>query len=77
MAREKPLDFLFSQADTDHNGFVSEAEWHAVMQKRFETADTNHDGNLSRQEIEATKETLRERFRSTRSSQKDRNMSIE
>jgi|GEM_PF-2091490 Ca2+-binding EF-hand superfamily protein len=73
MAREKPLDLLFNQADTDHNGLISEAEWHAVMQKRFETNDANHDGNISRVEIDAVKETFRERFRSMRSSQRNGN----
>lgn len=64
LAREKPVDVLFQMSDSDGNGLISEAEWHAAMQKRMETVDTNHDGNLSRDEFELARQTIRERMRS-------------
>jgi Ca2+-binding EF-hand superfamily protein len=63
-ARQKPLDVIFESMDVDQNGFVSEEEWHNAMQKRFEAMDKNHDNNFSREEVEESKETMRERFRS-------------
>lgn len=66
MGQGKPVDMLFKTADTDGNGLISEAEWHAAMQKRFEATDTNHDGNISREELEKSKETMREKFRNFR-----------
>lgn len=52
--------------DTNGNGLISEEEWHAAMQKRFESIDKNGDGNLSRDEIDETKATMRDRIRSRR-----------
>jgi Ca2+-binding EF-hand superfamily protein len=66
-ARQKPLDVIFQADDTDGNGLVSEAEWHAAAQKRFELLDTNKDGNISKEEMDAGKETLKDRFKSFRS----------
>ncbi len=63
MAREKPLDILYASADTDGNGLISEAEWHAAMQKRFETLDANGDGNISKEEMANARETARDKFR--------------
>lgn len=58
----RPVDLLFNSADTDHNNLVSEAEYHAAMQRRFEQLDRNKDGNLSPQELEDARSTARERF---------------
>jgi len=66
MARERPLDILFGEADTDHNGLINEAEWHKAMQKRFETLDTNNDSAISKEELEKSRESMRERLRSLR-----------
>jgi Ca2+-binding EF-hand superfamily protein len=55
---------IFENMDVDQNGFVSEEEWHNAMQKRFEAMDKNRNRNLSREEVEESKETMRERFRS-------------
>ena len=63
---EKPIDVFFNNADTDGNGLISEVEWHTAMQKRLENIDTNHDGNISREELEKSKETMRENFRNLR-----------
>ena len=64
IAQQKPLDVIFENMDVDQNGFVSEEEWHNAMQKRFEAMDKNRNRNLSREEVEESKETMRERFRS-------------
>lgn len=65
--RQKPLDVVFSADDTDSNGLVSEQEWHAAAQKRFELLDTNRDGNISREEMNQGKSTLKARFKEFRS----------
>jgi len=67
MARQKPLDVIFTADDTDGNGLVSEEEWHAAAQKRFELLDTNKDGNISKEEMAAGKGTMKTRFKSLRS----------
>lgn len=64
IAQQKPLEVIFENMDVDQNGFVSEEEWHNAMQKRFEAMDKNRNRNLSREEVEESKETMRERFRS-------------
>jgi len=66
MARERPLDILFGEADTDRNGLINEAEWHQAMQKRFENLDTNHDNAISKEELEKSRDSMRERLRSLR-----------
>ena len=69
-ARERPLDVIFNAADSDGNGMVSENEWHAAMQQRFETMDIDGDGSISREEMEQSKDTARERFKGLRSGMK-------
>jgi len=63
---ERAGDILVEHMDSDHNGLVSEEEWHAAMQKRFEKFDANNDGGLSREEVKQVRtsgrESLRERF---------------
>jgi Ca2+-binding EF-hand superfamily protein len=66
-ARQKPLDVMFQADDTDGNGLVSKAEWQAAAEKRFELLDTNKDGNISKEEMDAGKDTLKDRFKSFRS----------
>lgn len=63
IARQKPMEIIFEAGDTDHNGLISEDEWHAAMQKRFDALDKNHDNAVSYDEFQKAKETLRERFR--------------
>jgi len=41
----------FDQVDTDHDGFISRAEFMAADKKRFEEFDTNHDGKIDAKEI--------------------------
>lgn len=65
MARERPLDLIYAGADADGNGLISEAEWHAAMQKRFEAMDLNGDGNISKEEMEKAKESARDKFRNS------------
>ena len=69
MAQGKPLALLFERADTDHNGTVSEQEWHTLMQERFTTLDANKDGSLSRPELEEARNLAQERFRQWRDTQ--------
>ncbi|PLX92946.1 MAG: hypothetical protein C0620_08600 [Desulfuromonas sp.] len=64
--QQKPLDMLYNAADSDGNGLISESEWHTVMQRRFEEIDTNDDGQVSLDEMAASRETTRERFRAMR-----------
>jgi hypothetical protein len=66
-ARQKPTGVVFQATDTDGTGLISEAEWHAAAQKRFELLDTNKDGNISKEEMEAGKATMKERFKTFRS----------
>lgn len=67
-AREKPLDLIFKAADSDGDGLISENEWHAAMQKRFNKIDLNADGQISRSELEQSRDTARERFKQLRNS---------
>jgi Ca2+-binding EF-hand superfamily protein len=67
-AQQKPLGVIYEATDTDGNGLISEAEWHAAAQKRFELLDTNRDGNISKEEMEAGKATMKERFKTLRRS---------
>ena len=66
-ASERATDLLFERSDTDHNQLISEAEYHAAMQRRFEQLDTNKDGNLTRQEMEQARANARERLQGMRS----------
>nr|WP_320115644.1 hypothetical protein [uncultured Desulfuromonas sp.] len=47
---------------------ISETEWHTVMQKRFEEMDTNDDNQVSLEEMAASRETAKQRFRAMRQS---------
>ncbi len=67
IAQQKPLQVIYEAADTDGNGLISEAEWHAAAQKRFELLDANKDGNISQEEMEAGKAAMKERFKTFRS----------
>lgn len=60
---QRPMDILFDEADTNHNGLIDEQEWHTYLQQRFASLDANHDGNLSKAELEQAKTTLRQTFR--------------
>lgn len=42
---------MFSEADTDHNGSLSQAEFTAVRNAHFAAMDANHDGSLSGAEL--------------------------
>lgn len=66
-AANRAADLLFERSDTDHNQLISEAEYHAAMQHRFEQLDSNKDGNLTRQEMEQARANTRERLQGLRS----------
>ena len=55
---------LMGQADTDGDGAISEQEWMNAAKKRFEKLDTNHNGVIDQAELQAARDSLRERFRS-------------
>lgn len=57
---------FFQQMDADHDGKVSEKEYHDFMQKRFETMDANHDGALTQDEMRQAAEQRREKLKELR-----------
>jgi len=65
-AQERVKSHIFEIADADHNQLISETEYHAAMQRRFEQLDTNKDGNLSRQEMDQARANTRERLQGLR-----------
>jgi len=69
-AQVKPLDILFDSADTNHDGIISESEWHNAMQQYFIKMDMDGDGKVSRAEMEKTRETMRERLKNVRNAQR-------
>lgn len=65
-AQGRATDIIFEMADADHNQLISEAEYHAAMQRRFEQLDTNRDGNLTKQEMDQARANARERLQGLR-----------
>lgn len=61
-AKERPIDVLFDQADTNHDGVVSEGEFHTAMQERFLIIDADQNGNLTREELEDARQVIRDRI---------------
>lgn len=55
---------LMGQADSNGDGAISEQEWSSASKKRFEKLDTNHNGVIDQTELQAARDSLRERFRS-------------
>jgi Ca2+-binding EF-hand superfamily protein len=55
---------LIGQADSNGDGTISEQEWMNASKKRFEKLDTNHNGVIDQTELQAARDSLRERFRS-------------
>lgn len=52
------------QADSNGDGTISEQEWMNASKRRFEKLDTNHNGVIDQSELQAARDSLRERFRS-------------
>ena len=46
---------MFSEADSNKDGYIDKAEDHVMHEKRFNEMDTNHDGKLSADEVKAYK----------------------
>jgi hypothetical protein len=47
---------MAEQADTNHDGAISQAEFMAAAMKRFDAEDTNHDGKVTKEERQASRE---------------------
>jgi Ca2+-binding EF-hand superfamily protein len=47
---------MAEQADTNHDGAISQAELIAAAMKRFDAEDTNHDGKVTKEEHQAARE---------------------
>jgi len=50
---------MMERLDTDHDGKISDAEWKAATDKRFDSADTNKDGFVTEAELKAEHEKRR------------------
>lgn len=50
---------MLKQADADNDGAVSQAEFLAAANKRFDMADANKDGNVTKEEREAAREKMK------------------
>jgi len=46
---------MFSEADSNKDGYIDKAEDHTMHEKRFNEMDANHDGKLSADEVKACK----------------------
>lgn len=69
-AQTKPLELLFARADADHNGAISEEEWHQAMQERFIKLDADNDGSLSPSEVAEARHLAQDRLRQWRNQAK-------
>lgn len=54
---------MMMKADTDKDGAVSQAEFLAAADKRFDAADANHDGKITREERQAHRQQIRDKWR--------------
>lgn len=50
-------------ADADKDGAITQAEFTAAAQQRFDRADTNHDGQVTREERQAARQAMRDGMR--------------
>ncbi|GGB88263.1 hypothetical protein GCM10011494_03210 [Novosphingobium endophyticum] len=50
---------MMQKADADNDGAVSQAEFLAAANKRFDMADANKDGNVTKEEREAAREKMK------------------
>ena len=46
-----PFQAWFAEVDTNHDGFIDWAEFHADFMRAFELLDANHDGEIGPDEI--------------------------
>jgi|GEM_PF-1190241 len=71
---EKFQHKMFEKMDTDGNGSISRDEFMAVHEEKFTMMDTNGDGELSMDELKASREKMKEKYKSMRKEKKDRKM---
>ena len=50
-------------ADANHDGAITQAEFSAAAQQRFDRADANHDGRVTREERQALRGAMRAEMR--------------
>lgn len=50
-------------ADTNHDGKITRAEYDASVKARFDAMDTNHDGKISKDERKAARDKMRAEMR--------------
>ena len=50
---------MMQKADTNNDGAVSQAEFLAAANKRFDMADANKDGNVTKEERDAAREKMK------------------
>lgn len=53
-------------ADANNDGSVSQAEFTAAANKRFETADSNKDGKISKEERDAARQKMKAEWKATK-----------
>jgi Ca2+-binding EF-hand superfamily protein len=66
---QRRMDFaekMFGEADSNHDGAVSQSEWQAARlreaNERFQKMDMNRDGKLTREEMQQAREHRQERM---------------
>lgn len=62
---------LFEMADTDKDGAISQAEFRAGAEVRFDAMDKDGDGVLTKEEMKAAHEEMREKFKAHRGERLD------
>lgn len=62
---------LFEMADTDKDGAISQAEFRAGAEARFNKMDIDGDGVLTKEEVKAAHEKAREAFKAHRGERPD------
>lgn len=57
---------MMRMADTNKDGAVSQAEFVAAADKRFDMMDTNHDGKVTQEERDAARQAMRQKWKAAK-----------